>query len=288
MPNEKVRVSDLPRATTTVGLIVLGVDGNNDSCFADMELLRGNTGATQFITMKVVGLDPGSQPTIKKEGTAEAPTITIGIPKGDPGDTPVFKPGPTGVLWKYTTDPDTAYRQLVSYDDIKLRLSDLTEEDILILQKPARDAAEESKEQDEAIKLEEDARKRQEEARDLAEKARKLAEEARDLAEKARDLEEKSRDAAEKGRSDAEVLRKRAEEARDNAEQLRLESEKTRELAEDARELAEETRGNAENARNEAEKLRQENTSSAIQRADDATNKAVSYTHLTLPTKRIV
>lgn len=274
MPNKKVRVSELPRATTTIGLIVLGVNGNNDSCYADMELLRGNTGATPIITMKVVGLDPGSKPTVKKEGTAEAPTITIGIPKGDPGDTPVFRPGPTGIMWKYTNEQDTAYRQLVSYDDIKLRLSDLTEEDILLLQKPATDAAAASKKQDEAIKLEEEARKRKEEARVLAEEARDFNEQARKKEEESRKLEEQARNSAEKGRSDAEVLRNRAEEARNEAEQLRSLAEEARDLAEKARILAEEARVKAEEARNEAEKLREENTASAIQRADDATFKA--------------
>lgn len=274
MPNEKIRVSELPKATTTIGLIVLGVNGDNDSCYADMELLRGNTGATPVITMKVVGLDPGSQPTVKKEGTAEAPTITIGIPKGDPGDTPVFRPGPTGIMWKYTNEPDTAYRQLVSYDDIKLRLSDLTEEDILLLQKPATDAAAASKKQDEAIKLAEEARDLAEKAREKEEEARKLAENARKDTEKARDLAEQARDAAEKGRSDAEVLRNKAEEARNQAEQSRSLAEEARNLAEEARKLAEGGRVKAEEARVEAEKLRQENMSSAIERADNATAKA--------------
>lgn len=274
MPNKKVKVSELPKATTTIGLIVLGVDGNNDSCYADMELLRGNTGVTPIITMKVVGLDPGSEPTVKKEGTAEAPTITIGIPKGDPGDTPVFRPGPTGIMWKYTSEPDTAYRQLVSYDDIKLRLSDLTEEDILLLQKPATDAAAASKKQDDAIKLAEEARVKTEEARVSEEDARKQSEKARKEEEKARDLAEQARDAKEKGRSDAEVLRNRAEEARKQAEQSRILAEEARGLAEKARVLAEEARVKAEDARVEAERLRQESTQSAIQKANDATEKA--------------
>ena len=274
MPNKKVKVSELPKATTTIGLIVLGVDGNNDSCYADMELLRGNTGVTPIITMKVVGLDPGSEPTVKKEGTAEAPTITIGIPKGDPGDTPVFRPGPTGIMWKYTSEPDTAYRQLVSYDDIKLRLSDLTEEDILLLQKPATDAAAASKKQDDAIKLAEEARVKTEEARVSEEDARKQSEKARKEEEKARDLAEQARAAKEKGRSDAEVLRNRAEEARKQAEQSRILAEEARGLAEKARVLAEEARVKAEDARVEAERLRQESTQSAIQKANDATEKA--------------
>jgi hypothetical protein len=48
--------------------------------------------------------------------------------KGTAGDTPVFRTGSTGIEWKYTSEEDTAYRVLVSYDDLKLKFSDLTPE----------------------------------------------------------------------------------------------------------------------------------------------------------------
>lgn len=48
--------------------------------------------------------------------------------KGTAGDTPVFRTGSTGIEWKYTSEEDTAYRVLVSYDDLKLKFSDLTSE----------------------------------------------------------------------------------------------------------------------------------------------------------------
>lgn len=48
--------------------------------------------------------------------------------KGTAGDAPVFRTGSTGIEWKYTSEEDTAYRVLVSYDDLKLKFSDLTPE----------------------------------------------------------------------------------------------------------------------------------------------------------------
>lgn len=48
--------------------------------------------------------------------------------KGAAGDTPVFRTGSTGIEWKYTSEEDSAYRVLVSYDDLKLEFSDLTPE----------------------------------------------------------------------------------------------------------------------------------------------------------------
>lgn len=48
MAVSKIRVSELPQATSTNGLVVLGVQGNNQSVKADMELLRGNTGDSAF------------------------------------------------------------------------------------------------------------------------------------------------------------------------------------------------------------------------------------------------
>lgn len=48
--------------------------------------------------------------------------------KGTAGDTPVFRTGSTGIEWKYTSEEDTVYRVLVSYDDLKLKFSDLTPE----------------------------------------------------------------------------------------------------------------------------------------------------------------
>lgn len=46
----KRKVSELPSATTTEGLLVLGVDAiTNESVKADMELLRGNTAYQEWL-----------------------------------------------------------------------------------------------------------------------------------------------------------------------------------------------------------------------------------------------
>ena len=45
----------------------------------------GATGATPQITVQVQGLAAGSQPTVSQTGTAENPTITLGIPAGATG-----------------------------------------------------------------------------------------------------------------------------------------------------------------------------------------------------------
>lgn len=79
--------------------------------------------------------------------------IAIADLKGDPGETPVFRTGATGIDWKYQSEPDTAWKSLVSYDVLKLKFSDLTAEQIAefwrqvpadvvaLFQKPATDAA---------------------------------------------------------------------------------------------------------------------------------------------------
>ena len=81
--------------------------------------------------------------------------IAIADLKGAAGETPVFRTGSSGIEWKYVSEPDTAYRSLVSYDVLKLKFSDLTTEQIqefweaipadliTLFQKPATDAAEE-------------------------------------------------------------------------------------------------------------------------------------------------
>lgn len=79
--------------------------------------------------------------------------IAIADLKGAAGETPVFRTGSSGIEWKYVSEPDTAYRSLVSYDVLKLKFSDLTTEQIqefweaipadliTLFQKPATDAA---------------------------------------------------------------------------------------------------------------------------------------------------
>lgn len=49
--------------------------------------VKGDTGATPDITVKVTKVVAGGEPTVAKSGTAEAPVFTIGVPQGLKGDT---------------------------------------------------------------------------------------------------------------------------------------------------------------------------------------------------------
>ena len=73
--------------------------------------------------------------------------------KGDPGDTPVFRTGSSGIEWKYVSEDEAGWKVLVTFEVLKLKFTDLTAEqiaafwqaipeDVLALfQKPATDAA---------------------------------------------------------------------------------------------------------------------------------------------------
>ena len=58
--------------------------------------------------------------------------VSLSLLKGDPGDTAEFRKGATGLEWKYKSEGDESWRTLVSIDDLKLKFSDLTEEDIAV------------------------------------------------------------------------------------------------------------------------------------------------------------
>lgn len=112
--------------------------------------------------------------------------------KGDPGGTPVFRTGSSGIEWKYESEEESAWKELVIFDALKLKFSDLTAEqitafwqaipkDVLALfQKPATDAATEveklksqiTQEVSQAIADTEDARDRAETAAGDADQVR--------------------------------------------------------------------------------------------------------------------
>lgn len=93
--------------------------------------------------------------------------IDLKLIKGDPGETPDFRKGPTGLEWKYKSEDDGAWRTLISTDDLKLKFSDLTEEEIAdfwrgvpddfvaMVRQPATDAAAEVRER--MSRIEQDA-----------------------------------------------------------------------------------------------------------------------------------
>lgn len=49
--------------------------------------------------------------------------------KGDAGEKVMLRKGANGIEWKYANETDSAYKTLVSIDDIKLKFSDLTDDD---------------------------------------------------------------------------------------------------------------------------------------------------------------
>lgn len=79
--------------------------------------------------------------------------IEVSLLKGDPGETPEFRQAGAGLEWKYKTEGEDAWRVLVSIEILKLKFSDLTDENIAEFwrgvpadvmaefQKPATDAA---------------------------------------------------------------------------------------------------------------------------------------------------
>lgn len=53
--------------------------------------------------------------------------VSLSLLKGDTVD---FRKGSTGIEWKYQSEGDSAWRTLISIDDLKLKFQDLTQEDI--------------------------------------------------------------------------------------------------------------------------------------------------------------
>lgn len=79
--------------------------------------------------------------------------IALADLKGDKGETPVLRTNSNGIEWKYESEEEDAWKELVSYETLKLKFTDLTSEQIdafwcsipediqLLFQKPAQDAA---------------------------------------------------------------------------------------------------------------------------------------------------
>ena len=85
--NMTVKVSGLDAGTAPTANLEL-VDGHYNLSFAIPKGDKGNTGATGAtpqITVKVVTGEPGTAASVAQSGTAEAPIITLTIPRGDTG-----------------------------------------------------------------------------------------------------------------------------------------------------------------------------------------------------------
>lgn len=195
-------------------------------------------------------LSRGITPSIGEDGKWKIGGVDTGVYAE--GKTPEFRKTGSGVEFKYTTDDDTAWKMLVSYDELrlkyeyltpeqiaslKLKYEDLTPEDIAELQRPANDmiAVLEATEKEVS----------------QAESARVSAEEGRVSAELQRSDAEAGREEAERQRAEAELLRAESELRREASESQRVSSEQERVTAEEGRAAAESERTASEQRRQE-------------------------------------
>lgn len=104
------------------------------------------------LTLLRVSLRRGANAIEWRQGDSGNWQSLISIPDIS-GLTPAFRNGITGIEWKYTTQGDSEWKTLVSYDTLKLKFSDLTpvqvqalwdsvpDAMITVFQKPATDKA---------------------------------------------------------------------------------------------------------------------------------------------------
>lgn len=118
-------VSSLSNLTSLPGIFQSG---------STMKLVRVALSVLKGIDGKTVELSASSTAIQwRYVGESEWNTlIDIALLKGDKGDAGekvVLRKGESGIEWKYESEEDTAYKTLVSMDDIKLKYSDLSEAD---------------------------------------------------------------------------------------------------------------------------------------------------------------
>lgn len=146
--------------------------------------------------------------------------IDVSLLKGDPGETPEFRQGGAGLEWKYKSESDDAWRVLVSIEVLKLKFSDLTEDNIAEFwrgvpddvmaefQKPAQDAADKLTADVEALEIRaETVIIEVGESKELADTATKAATDATALANKATGL---ANEAAGKANTSADLADQKA------------------------------------------------------------------------------
>lgn len=187
------------------------------------------------------------------------------------GKTPEFRRSETGIEYRYTGESDSQWKLLVGMeeirikysdlteeqqDEIRLKYSDLTEEQIAELQKPALDMIDRLEETDSAVSEAEEFRVAAEKGRVENEVSRVESEEVRNASEKERVSAEETRNVNEEGRVLAESYRASYENERVSSENRRESNEASRIFQESARVAAEKSRETAEASRVTAEKGR--------------------------------
>ena len=116
--NMTVQVSGLEAGATPTANLEL-VDGHYNLSFAISKGDKGDTGATGAtpkITVKVVTGEPGTAASVAQSGTAEAPIITLTIPRGDTGS--------LGSLTINGKTPDSAGKVELTAADVGARADD--------------------------------------------------------------------------------------------------------------------------------------------------------------------
>ena len=198
--------------------------------------------------------------------------------RGPKGEKPLFRKVGGTLQMKYEGEPDSAYKNIFDREELKMKFSDLTAEEVDLLrlhfsdlseaeikelQKPAQDAADELNKVKTAFEefsrttvLAESNRVKAEEQRVEIEKLRVKAETARASAESLREDAEELRDQTETERINAEAARKEAESNRVLIEGLRVDEEAKRVAAELTRIQSEQRRVTEEGKRVEVEKAR--------------------------------
>ncbi len=144
-------VGEIPKTNSVDGvysLPALKQAGNTYNVVeVPLTLLMGATGKTPALKFTIKMLPYGSTPTVDQTGANENPAIAIGLPLAKDGDYPVWRHGLTGIEFKYSQEPDTAYQVLFTYAELMPDVSNFSPEGIALLQQPAIEAATEIRSQ---------------------------------------------------------------------------------------------------------------------------------------------
>lgn len=229
---------------------------NNDG---DFQFLVDMSGAIGFT---------GKTPQI------EIGTISVGTGREDAGST----------ITENGTDTEGNPKYLLNLRLPSIRLSDLTEEEIALLQSPAEEMIAQLEATDAAIKETEKARTEAENARVEAESARASAETVRSASEEQRMSDEEIRKGGETARMANEEERAANEEGRIAAENTRVASENARNKAEQSRVSAEDARVASENTRKNNEQTRQSNEQT--RQSNESVRKSAENSRISNETQR--
>lgn len=271
-----VRVQNLPVATSVSDNDMLLVAQGVGVKRVPPSLMKGKQGEPGLSIY--LGVDGAH--ILWKQGITGAWQNLIEIEKlrGPKGEKPLFRKVAGTLQLKYENEPDSAYVNIFDREELKMKFSDLTTEevdllklhysdlseaDVKELQKPAQKAADElnvvKSEFEEFSKttvLAESNRVKAEEQRVQVEALRVQAETARASAEILREDAEELRDQTETERINSEAARKEAESNRVLVEGLRVDEEAKRAAAELIRIQSEQSRITEEGKRVEVEKAR--------------------------------